>query len=184
MGIKERIAQNAGSAPVAPATPALATNGQVDQYWKSVKGPGMLVSERLDVREAMWHDLALETWGCLAQNIVGLIPYLDEGEIEMLPSVLARQCRPAANGDSPISRWSFDYGNAPGMWVKLVDGSVVHFQNTATGVLVSAWLYRVFGTTNGPQTQVTLDQAIVSATIVNLWVKDVEELFTEALGSL
>ena len=178
MGIAERIAQNAGSAPVAPATPT-PTNGQVDQYWKTVKGNGMLVSERNDVREAMWHDLASESWGCLAQNIVGLIPHLGD-EIEMLPSVLARQCRPAANSDSPLSRWSFDYGNAPGIWVKLVDGSIVHFQNTATGVLVSAWLYRVFS----PQAQVTLDQAIVSATIINLWVKDVEELFTEALGSL
>ena len=183
MGIKERIAQNTGSAPVAPATPAPATNGQVDQYWKSVKGSGMLVSERPDVREAMWHDLALETWGCLAQNIVGLIPTLGD-ELEMLPFVLARQCRPTANGDSSVSRWTFDYGNAPGIWVKLVDGSIVHFQNTATGVLVSAWLYRVFGNTNGPQTQVTLEQAIVSATIVNLWVKDVEELFVEALNSL
>ena len=183
MGIKERIAQNAGSAPVAPATPT-PTNGQVDQYWKTVKGNGMLVSERPDVREAMWHDLALESWGCLAQNIVGLIPTLGD-EIEMLPSVLARQCRPAANSDSPLSRWSFDYGNAPGIWVKLVDGSIVHFQNTATGVIVSAWLYRVFGGATGPNfPQVTLDQAIVSTTIVNLWVKDVEELFTEALGSL
>ena len=100
----------------------------------------------------MWHDLALETWGCLAQNIVGLIPTLGD-EIEMLPFVLARQCRPAVNGASPVSHWTFDYGNAPGIWVKLVDGSIVHFQNTATGVLVSAWLYRVFGNTNGGQNQ-------------------------------
>ena len=181
MGIKERIAQNAGSAPVAPATP-VATNGQVDQYWKSVKGPGMLSAERPEVRDAMWHGLSQGQWGCLAQNIVGLIPALGD-ELEMLPFVLARQCRPTANGDSSVSRWTFDYGNAPGIWVKLVDGSIVHFQNTATGVIVSAWLYRVFGNT-GQQNQVTLEQAIVSATIANLWVKDVEELFVEALHSL
>ena len=53
----------------------------------------------------------------------------------------------------------------------------------STGVHVSAWLYQVFGGSNGGA-QVTLDQAIVSHTIVGLGVFDVRELITEALGAL
>ena len=182
MGISDRI--NAHSSKPVSDEPATTAPSQPDQFWKSVKGNGLAHLLALPARADFWLALSEMSWGCLAQNIVGFLPSTTPEQLDNFPLVLARNMRVnGAMGGEPLRSWSFDYGVAQGCWVKMVDGSVVHFQQVQSGVHISAWLYQVFGGNSG-QAQVTLDQAIVHHTIVGLGVTDIKELITEALGGL
>ena len=85
--------------------------------------------------EDFWSHLAVERWGCLAVQIVNSFESLLLAEKEsdselgsqLLFDVIARQAAPDQNGVS-VRRWSRGYPQGDGRWVKLSDGSAIHWQ--------------------------------------------------------
>ena len=90
----------------------------------------------------VWGVMASQRWGCLAFQIVSSFDALlaveraapadaitcdAAGHSDQLFDVIARQAAPDQNGVS-VRRWSRGYPQGDGRWVKLSDGSAIHWQ--------------------------------------------------------
>ena len=84
-----------------------------------------------------WQDMATRKFGCLAFQIVEQFTNLLENEqhdlsetstgSDLVFNVIARQAAPDQNGVS-VRKWSRGYPQGDGRWVKLSDGSAIHWQ--------------------------------------------------------
>ena len=84
-----------------------------------------------------WQEMATKKFGCLAFQIVEQFTNSLENEhhdlgdastgSDLLFHVIARQAAPAQDGAS-VRRWSRGYPQGDGRWVKLSDGSAIHWQ--------------------------------------------------------
>ena len=119
----------------------------------------------------LWDSLTKGQWGCLALNIVRLYELVDDKRgNELLELVQANMAPRTPNYDGSRGRkWSLGSYGHDGSWVKLTDGSAVHFQDIEGGLVMTAWLWGYFQ----GRRDMRSSEALRAVTLDGVYVQDV-----------
>lgn len=125
------------------------SGGAVEQngWYDDTKYVGVVSLLTKQAQQRLWDVMAKELFGCLAVNIVQLFKHVDDERADGLLDLTVNNAAPqppAFANYSCVRRWSVGSAGSEGRWVKLTDGSVLHFQEVGETAVVSAWLWAWF----------------------------------------
>ena len=183
MGIKDRITRDRANGNVETATPQYQARG-ADEFWREFSGLEQTAMESLTKpqRSALWKAVSSTKWVCLAASIVGMFEHVPDADQDNLDAIIARNMRTNGNMDGrPVRPWNMDYpAQGAGIWVMLDDGSVIHWQASQDGLIMSAWLRQCWS----GGVQVSMKDAICRVLIPGMRLTSMQDAITEALEAI
>ena len=95
-----------------------------------------------------WHFLVEAQFQCIAATVVDLFKGLmskSDSDTDRIQNdffdILVMQASVREDGIPRVENWDVDYSNYGGVFIRLTDGSIVHFQGVQNGFSLQAWYF-------------------------------------------